>query len=175
MKKLIVIALAVVLALTAFVALAACAKEETYDGEYSYYALNSTEKKYGVKVHVTVKGGVIMKVTADADTETFYNATAPSQYSSWAGYEAWTTGGQAAYLEKFVGLTVEEVKAIVVPVYEQDDTTVYAPKGQPNHNIGISELPDALALPSHDDIPTGATQSVGRIILAVQNALKDVK
>lgn len=164
MKKLIVIALAVVLALSALVVLAACDSEKTYDGEYSYYALNSETNKYGVKVHVTVKGGVIMGVTADADTDTFYNATKPN----WSNHEAWLATGQDAFLKTFEGMTVEDLMAIVVPVYEETDASAYAPKGQPNHNIGISELPEGF------EIPEGCTQSCGRIILAMQNALKDV-
>ena len=116
MKKLIVIALAVVMALSLVLVLAACGGE-TYEGEYSYFALVyegstptgvSTTHKYGVKVHVTVNNGVITKVTVDDDTDTFYNLSA-----SWSDKQKWIDG-KDAFLASFEGLTVEEVNAIVV-------------------------------------------------------------
>ena len=154
MKKLIVIALAVVMALSLVVVLAACEGEKTYDGEYSYAHPYGVEgKTYGAKVHVTVKGGVIMSVTVDADTEDYFNLT-----DSWTSKQTWIDG-QEAFLKSFEGMTVKELKAIKVACNE---------KGVPNEN-GITELP------ADWNYVTGATQSSGRIILAMQNALKDVK
>ena len=156
MKKLIVIALAVVLALSALVVLAACDSEKTYDGEYSYahpYAPDSGAK-YGAKVHVTVKGGVIMGVTVDADTADFFNLT-----DSWTeeGKANWNSH-KAEFLKSFEGMTVAELKAIKVECNE---------KGVPNEK-GISGMPKDW------NYVAGCTQSSGRIILAMQNALKDV-
>ena len=156
MKKLIVIALAVVMALSLVLVLTACDSEKTYDGEYSYAHPYGVEgKTYGAKVHVTVKGGVITKVTVDADTEDFFNLT-----DSWTeeGKTNWNTH-QDEFLKSFEGLTVEEVKAIKVACNE---------KGVPEEN-GITKMPTDW------NYVTGCTQSSGRIILAIQNALKDVK
>ena len=147
MKKLIVIALVVVMALSV-VAFAACGGE-TVEGEYSYK--NAWDKtgtqSYGAKVKVTVKGVVITKVVVEADTETFFNLS-----SGWEKKQTWIDGEQAM-IDSFVGLSVDEVKAIKVDCAES---------GQPNT---ITGAPSALKVVS------GATQSSGRLILAVQNAL----
>lgn len=155
MKKILVLALAIVMALSV-VALVACGKEETVKGEYSYNALNSTTNKYGCKVTVTVKDGVIKDVKVDADTETFYNLTA-----SWKDKSKWETGN-AGMISKLIGMKVEDVKKITVSTQAADDAEHYAPKGQPT---GITGAPEGLTV-------TGATQSSGRLILAVQNALE---
>ena len=152
MKKLIVIALAVVMALSV-IAFAACGGEKTYEGEYSYahpYAPDSGAK-YGAKVKVTVKGGVILSVAVEDDTDTFFNLT-----SSWDDKATWQNG-QAAFLKSFEGLKVADIQAIKVAC---------ADNGVPS---GITGAPSTLK------VVTGATQSSGRVILAVQNALKDVK
>ena len=148
MKKLIVIALVVVMALSV-VAFAACAGSETVEGEYSYK--NAWDKtgtqSYGAKVTVTVKGGVITAIEVAADTDTFFNLS-----SGWTDKATWENSGKAM-ADSFVGLTVEEVNAIKVDCAES---------GQPNT---ITGAPSALKVVS------GATQSSGRLILAVQNAL----
>ena len=148
MKKLIVIALVVVMALSV-AAFVACGPSGEVEGEYSYnhpYAPDSGAK-YGAKVTVTVKGGVITAVEVAADTENFFNLT-----SSWESKQTWVDG-QKAFLDSFVGLSVDEVKAIKVDCAEN---------GVPNTVTGA---PAALK------VVAGATQSSGRVILAVQNAL----
>ena len=148
MKKLIVIALAVVMALSV-VAFAACGGAQTVEGEYSYK--NAWDKtgtqSYGAKVTVTVKGGVITSVEVAADTDTFFNLS-----SGWTDKSKWENG-EKAMIDSFVGLSVEEVNAITVKCAES---------GQPE---SITGAPSALKVVS------GATQSSGRLILAVQNAL----
>ena len=162
MKKLIVIALVVVMALSV-VALAACGKEETVEGEYSYAAWDYTNKalsttnKYGCKVKVTVKGGVITAIEVTADTDTYYNLSA-----GWTDKAKWENGAKDM-IDSFVGLTVEEVNAIKVATNPTLVTEPYVtPAGQPT---GITGAPESLKLVA------GATQSSGRTILAVQNAL----
>lgn len=165
MKKLIVIALAVVMALSV-VALAACGGEQVLEGEYSYFAWDyatgavSTTHQYGCKVKVTVKGGVITNVEVTDDTESFYNLT-----SSWTDKATWEEG-QEAMVKSFIGLTVDQVKEIKVATNPTLVTEPYVtPAGQPT---GITGAPEALKTVA------GATQSSGRLILAVQNALSQL-
>ena len=156
MKKLIVIALAVVMALS-IVAFAACDSEQTVNGEYSY-ANPFGDGTYGVEVKVTVKGGVITAVEL-VDHEGWVRTSA--DYGTWTSHDA-TEAAYPAFLKCFEGLTVKEVKEIKVTCAEN---------GVPNdlEHEGIKGAPDALELIS------GATQSCGRIILAVQNALSKLK
>lgn len=149
MKKLIVIALAVVMALSV-VAFVACDNGQTVTGEYSYANPWTEGQSYGAKVSVTVKNGVITAVSVEADTETFFNLSA-----GWENKSLWEEKGQAM-VDSFVGLTVDEVNAIVVECAES---------GQPN---SIASAPAALK------VVAGATQSSGRLILAVQNALSQL-
>ncbi len=160
MKKLIVIALAVVMMVSAVAVLAACGK--TYEGEYSYVSPYNAAQKYGCKVKVTVKGDTITNVEVVADTEDFFNLT-----SSWNDKSKWEQGGQGM-IDSFVGLTIDEVNKIVVKCDTETNSETHATKGQPQAN-GISNIPTGLK------VVTGATQSSGRLILAVQNALKNVK
>ena len=143
MKKILVIALAVVMLVSVF-ALTACAKEQTVAGEYAYDNAWVPGAKYGVQVEVTVKGDIItnVKVTS-TDSETYTNLSA-----SWGDKAKWTDG-QEAFLASFVGKTVAEINAIVVDCAES---------GQPNSVTGFTAV-------------AGATQSSGRVILAIQNAL----
>ena len=156
MKKLIVIALAVVMALS-IVAFAACDGEKSYDGAYSYPHPWGGETPYGAKVTVTVKGGVITNVKLWEEKDTGWTRTSANS-GNWTTHDE-TEASYAAFLKCFEGLTVEEVKAIKVACGEN---------GVPSDN-GITNTPDAV------ELLAGATQSYGRIILAIQNALKDVK
>ena len=152
MKKLIVIALAVVMALS-IVAFAACGGSETVEGEYSYDNTWTPGQKYGCKVTVTVKGGVITAIEVAADTDTFFNLSA-----GWKDKALWEKDGQAM-IDSFVGLTVEEVNKITVT------KNTDASKGSLEQPAAITGAPASLKIVS------GATQSSGRVILAVQNAL----
>ncbi|MCH5159505.1 MAG: hypothetical protein J1F66_01475 [Clostridiales bacterium] len=158
MKKLIVIALVVVMALS-IVAFAACGGSETVTGEYSYENYGHT---YGAKVDVTVKNGVITKVKLYTDEEAGGWVRTTKSENDWAkgkpgdadyalGYEK-TEAAYADWLVKaFEGKTVEEVKA-----YE---TAMDLAK----YTQSVSPADVNLA---------GATQSAVRIIRAVQNALE---
>lgn len=155
MKKVLVIALAVVMAL-AVVALVACEQPQTVTGKCHY---SSQWGAYGAMVDVTVKGDVITAVKLYTDKEA---AAADSTWGdahrttpSWTkpaegelGFAA-TEAAYATWIEKtFVGKTVAEVNA-----YEASATA----DGQSVKTEGIN-----LA---------GATQSAARVIVAVKDAL----
>lgn len=154
MKKVLVIALAVVMAL-AVVALVACEQPQTVTGKCHY---SSQWGAYGAMVDVTVKGDVITSVKLYTDAEA---AAADKNWNdahrttpSWtaANGQLGFAAAEAAYekwlADVFVGKTVAEVNA-----YEASATA----EGQSVTTKGIN-----LA---------GATQSAARIIVAVQDAL----
>ena len=154
MKKVLVIALAVVMTL-AVVAFAACATEQTVTGKCHY---TTQWGAYGCMVDVTVKGDVITAVKLYTDKEA---AAADSTWGeahrttpSWKpsegqlGYAA-TEAAYATWIEDtFVGKTVAEVNAYVASATAD---------GQSVKTEGIN-----LA---------GATQSAARVIVAVKDAL----
>lgn len=155
MKKVLVIALAVVMTL-AVVAFVACEQPQTVTGKCHY---SSQWGAYGAMVDVTVKGDVITAVKLYTDKEA---AAADSTWGdahrttpSWTkpaegqlGFAA-TEAAYATWIEDtFVGKTVAEVNA-----YEASATA----DGQSVTTKGIN-----LA---------GATQSAARVIVAVKDAL----
>lgn len=154
MKKVLVIALAVVMTL-AVVAFAACATEQKVTGKCHY---TTQWGAYGCMVDVTVKGDVITAVKLYTDKEA---AAADSTWGeahrttpSWEpsegqlGYAA-TEAAYATWIEDtFVGKTVAEVNAYVASATAD---------GQSVTTQGIN-----LA---------GATQSAARVIVAVKDAL----
>lgn len=149
MKKILVIALAVVLALSVL-AFVACEQPQTVTGECKYENSWVADAYYGAKVDVTVKGNTITAVKLYTDAETGWTRTT----STWEaadgqlGYAA----AEAAYEEwinkVFVGKTVAEVNAYVAT----------ATQGTQTVETAAANL-------------AGATQSSARIICAVQNAL----
>lgn len=154
MKKVLVIALAVVMTL-AVVAFAACATEQTVTGKCRY---TTQWGAYGCMVDVTVKGDVITAVKLYTDKEA---AAADSTWGeahrttpSWKPSEgqlgyAKTEAAYATWIEDtFVGKTVAEVNAYVASATAD---------GQSVKTEGIN-----LA---------GATQSAARVIVAVKDAL----
>lgn len=149
MKKLIVIALAVVMALSV-VALAACGGEQTVTGECKYENKWTPGAFYGAKVDVTVKGGVITAVKLYTDEETGWTRTTGSWQPAEGqlGHDA----AEAAYEEwinkVFVGQKVNTVLDYVA-----------------------SATQDGQSVETASANLAGATQSAARIICAVQNAL----
>lgn len=154
MKKVLVIALAVVMTL-AVVAFAACATEQKVTGKCHY---TTQWGAYGCMVDVTVKGDVITAVKLYTDKEA---AAADSTWGdahrttpSWKPSEgelgfAATEAAYATWIEDtFVGKTVAEVNAYVASATAD---------GQSVKTEGIN-----LA---------GATQSAARVIVAVKDAL----
>ncbi len=157
MKKILVLALAIVMALSV-VALVACGTEETVEGSYAYANAWTPEQQYGCKVKVTVKGGVITAIEVTPDTDTYYNLS-----SGWTDKSKWENGGEDM-INSFIGMKVEDVNKIKVACDAETDTAARTVKGQPKAG-GISDAPAALK------VVAGATQSSGRLILAVQDAL----
>lgn len=136
-----------------------------YSGKYEY-ASSHGSATYGVKVTVTVDGDTITKVTCEADTDSYYNITPASSWSEEGrglggglGHDV-AAEGLNDYLKKFEGAKVADVKALNVKLAD-----------------GSSEpaTGDGTATGQGKYIYTGATQTSGRIILAIQDALKDVK
>ena len=140
-------------------------QETTYTGSYAYKS-SWGNGYYGVKVDVKVADGKITSV-----------ALAQGQPDGWTNItESWTentdtTGGKEVqlghekaqaglsdYLKKFEGKKVDDILAMNVSVDAN---------GQPKT--------DTTGETSQGDlIYTGATQTSGRIILAVQNALEKI-
>lgn len=154
MKKVLVIALAVVMAL-AVVAFVACEQPQTVTGKCHY---STKYGAYGAMVDVTVKGDVITSVKLYTDAEA---AAADENWNdahrttpSWTaaegqlGFEATEAAYEDWLADVFVGKTVAEVNAYVASATSD---------GQSVTTEGINLK--------------GATQSAARIIVAVQNAL----
>lgn len=129
------------------VALAGCGSvyDGTYEGEYHYTEYGT---EYGIKVKVEVEKDVITAITVLPSD--FVEAT-PVEYG-WDDSALWSQG-RAQLLQKYVGRTVGEIKAEKVPV-----DSVGAPITEGANYDGL--------------LVSGATQSSGRLLLAVQNALK---
>lgn len=143
MKKILVIALAVVMVL-GVVAFAACDKPQTVTGECSYENAWVEGQYYGAKVDVTVKGGVITEVKLYSDEETGWTRTT----SSWEGFATTEAAYEGWLNQNFVGKTVAEVNAYVASATAEGQTVG---EGTP--------------------VISGATQSSARIIVAVKDAL----
>lgn len=154
MKKVLVIALAVVMTL-AVVAFAACATDQTVTGKCHY---TTKWGAYGCMVDVTVKGDVITAVKLYTDKE------AAAADSTWGDAHRTTPSwkpseGQLGYAETeaayakwikdtFVGKTVAEVNAYVA-----------------------SATADGQSVTTQGINLKGATQSAARVIVAVKDAL----
>ena len=157
MKKLIVIALAVVMALSLVLVLAACGEPEVVEGECSYTSWGHT---YGVKVKVTVQGDKIKSVELVdypdwvRTTETWKETQADEEKGTpyQLGYEK-TEAAYAQWLvDSFKGEKVDTV-------------------------LGWEAAATADGQSVGEGVPciTGATQSSARIIVAVQNALSKLE
>ncbi len=159
MKKLVkvlsLLALSIVVCL-GVVAFAACSGEDakTYKGEYSYKSYGHT---YGMVVNVSVADGKITKVE-DITGNTYVSVSTPPE-----GNEDWTDASVKNWkdnlpklLKKYEGKTVEEVKALTATIKGVEEAT--------ENKVSDSNL-----------VITDATQGSARLLLAVQNALKDVK
>ena len=151
-KALLALSVCAVAALGA-AGLAACSDDDGITGEYSYVNYGTT---YGVKVSVTVEDGVITSVTrVDSD---YVEAT--------TGYDgAWETAyndGIDALLQAYVGKTVEYVLSIDVATAESGEPLAQSADGFVSYGD------------SNEFLIADATQSAGRLLLAVQNALKNL-
>ncbi len=146
-------------------AMAGCAeKTETFTGEYKYDNTWTPGNTYGVKVKVEVKGDKITNVTFEEDTDHYVNVSPTWQ----AGKPEGSLGKDKTieeipnYLKNtFIGKTVKEVKDLKVAV----DAT-----GAP---VVVTKENNKQTLDSAY-ILSGATQTSGRFVLAIQNALNDI-
>ena len=149
---------------------------QTVEGTYSY-ANTHGSGFYGVTVEVTVKNGKISDVIVNPDTEDMTNLTAvwTENYqpdgTPTAGKQNWIDHG-ADMAKSFVGLSVEDVMAITVACAESGEPNT----GTADNPINpFTNIPEGLIVIQGGvgDIAAkaGATQSSGRLILAVQNAL----
>lgn len=164
--KILVIALAVILVVSAVCVLAACGKEEVYEGECSY-TVTDYNTTYGAKVKVYVNGNTITKVELLPDSETGWRRTTPSWDKNAESANPGDLGYQDAekaypdYLKKFEGKSVDEVKAIQVKVLSGNVSAA------DSYTVSVTDKTGWWNL-------TGATQSSARIIAAVQNALSKI-
>ena len=145
MKKLIVIALAVVMTF-AVVAFAACDSDDGYIGECSYESYGHT---YGVKVAVKIDGdGKITSVKLYTDAETgWVRTSADNPDNGWESYDEVEAAYDKYINDNFVGKNVTEVMTYVATATAAGQSVVSGPKIE------------------------GGTQSAARIIVAVQNAI----
>lgn len=180
MKKALVIVLVLVMALSV-VGLVSCSGK-TYEGEYKYENPWAPGHYYGAKVNVTIQGNVITNVELFKDSETgwvnlspnwtfdpYAGATAEAAYDA-EGKTSWRKYGQAM-VESFVGLTVEEVLGI--KVYVDKNGQPYTAEDYSVETIKYVPEQLAIVMNGHGDFAkgAGATQSSGRVILAVQDAI----
>lgn len=134
---------------------ASCAKTETVTGDYSYERYGST---YGFKVNVEVdegeKGGRIRKVTIDGTSG--YHASSPVEMYPDAA--TWDSNVQSI-LNSYRGQYVDDVLAKTVAV---------------NNMVPLASDDSGFVNFGDDIIVTHATQTSGRLLLAVQDALKNL-
>lgn len=135
------------------VGLAACGGglSGTATGDYHY---ESNGRTYGVKVEVTVENDKIeeVKIVDHNYTEATEITIPGNDWDGGVSYKA----GIANLLAEFKGMTVSEVNEIEVPCNEA---------GQP----------DETKADYGDLIIEGSTQSCGRLILAVQDAIENIE
>ena len=151
MKKILVLALAVVMLVSIF-ALTACGQPQTVTGECKYENKWAPDHFYGCKVDVTVQNGVITAVKLYTDAETGWTRTSEGWEAGRnpgdLGFQATEAAYESYINDTFVGKTVAEVSAIVATVNKDSQT--------------VTTEGWALA---------GATVSSARIIVAIQDAL----
>ena len=144
MKKYLAVVLAVVMAVACCAVLAGCTQPVTTTGSYHYENPWAAGTYYGCEATVTVKGDTIESVVISEDSAT-----------GWTNLSAgWTDKGiyEAAaedYIAGFAGEAVEDVLAAEVELNA---------KGVPQ---SVTEA----------YLVAGATQTSGRVVLAIQSAL----
>ncbi|MDE6557847.1 MAG: hypothetical protein K2K39_01950 [Clostridia bacterium] len=152
-KRLIVFTVAAAACGTVAVTLGGCAKKQDLSGEMSYVQWGT---EYGVKVNVQIqsdnKGDRIRKVTvADSD----YVSASPAM-NGWDP-KVWNNGLQTL-LNAYRGKYVADVLAAEVVTNGEGAPLVKGDEGFVNYG--------------DDLLITGATLGSGRLLIAVQNALK---
>jgi hypothetical protein len=157
LKKVVIAVLCMAaIAGSAFAFTACGSSTKTYDGEYKYtktYGTSSTT--YGFKVQVEVDGDTIKKVTlVDCD----YVKATDMTTDTWTPTK-WTDN-EAKIVKAYEGKSVQTVLGYTVVTSED------VPVAQDSSDFQAYDT---------DLLQTGATQSSGRLLLAVQNALQSLK
>ncbi|MBO5772276.1 MAG: hypothetical protein J6R37_00535, partial [Clostridia bacterium] len=119
--------------------------KHTAVGSYKYENSRNPGSYYGCAVKVVVVDGKIDSLHVFSDEETTWHNLTPT----WSNRDIYLTG-EEAFLASFIGVEVADILAIEVTCKES---------GQPE-TVG-----------SETHMVTGATQSCGRVILAIQDAL----
>ena len=125
MKKILVIALAVVMLVSVF-ALTAC-NQQTVEGEYKYENPYAAGKYYGVKVSVTLNKDVITKVVVTSeDTDAYTNLSA-----SWTDKSKWENGEVYPELDKLM----ESRRNYL---YQPGQALLRATEGSDKYHLGVA-------------------------------------
>ena len=163
MTKLLAVLAVGAVATAGVVGLAACGeKGETYEGDYHYsqtYGEKTTT--YGIKVKVTVNDGKITKVERlehDYVEATNLNG-ANKNWDDGANYNKEINNE----LKKFEGLSVDDVLAVEVVTDDAGVPVIASASNFKPYTVGDTNL-----------LLTKSTQSSGRLILAVQDALEKI-
>lgn len=153
-------------------AVAGCAQPMNGEAEGEYHYANAwapTSPDYGVKVKVTVENDIIKSVEI---VESDYVQATPSWVAGGSeGATAYTNGGEEELLEKYVGLNVNDVLSMEIAVNEDKSPVSNNSDGTVNEDFDA----DTFKTGDTSLLVSGATQSSGRILLAVQNAIKNIK
>lgn len=147
----------------AFVSLLACltafifgCSDKTYNGEYSYTQYGTN---YGVKVAVTVDDDNEIEKVRILGSD-FVEVSEPGGNWTQENYDNWKNK-LASLLKEYEGKKVSEVLAMKVAVGEDK-----AP---------LAKDDDGFTAYDSDLLISGATLGSGRLLLAVQDALKNLK
>ncbi|MBQ2723494.1 MAG: hypothetical protein IJF72_02450, partial [Clostridia bacterium] len=144
MKKYLAVVLAVVMAVACCAVLAGCTQPVTTTGSYHYENPWAAGTYYGCEATVTVKGDTIESVVISEDS-----ATGWTNLSAGWGDKGIYEAAEEDYIASFTGVKVEDILAAEVELNA---------KGVPQ---SVTEA----------YLVAGATQTSGRVVLAIQSAL----
>lgn len=165
MTKLLAVLAVGAVATAGVVGLAACGEKGisgSAKGEYSYESYGHT---YGIKVEVTVENGKITKVERLEHDWVEATDTVMGDWDGGANYNKEINNE----LKKFNGLSVDDVLDLEVAVTEAGAPETQKSDGEANPNF------KPLVIGDTNLVLTGSTQSSGRLVLAVQDALENLQ
>ena len=165
MTKLLAVLAVGAVATAGVVGLAACGEKGisgSAKGEYSYESYGHT---YGIKVEVTVENGKITKVERLEHDWVEATDTVMGDWDGGANYNKEINNE----LKKFNGLSVDDVLDLEVAVTEAGAPETQKSGDEANPNF------KPLVIGDTNLVLTGSTQSSGRLVLAVQDALENLQ
>ena len=165
MTKLLAVLAVGAVATAGVVGLAACGEKGisgSAKGEYSYESYGHT---YGIKVEVTVENGKITKVERLEHDWVEATDTVMGDWDGGANYNKEINNE----LKKFNGLSVDDVLDLEVAVTEEGAPETQKTNGEANPNF------KPLVIGDTNLVLAGSTQSSGRLVLAVQDALENLQ